>query len=326
MARQVKPSTGLYTASEAIKKLKMPQATFHNYVKTGKIKKVTMPGKTEGFYEKAYIDKMAEAQELFALQYAAAPAEFSVAKPDDVQGIYDVMAKFWGMLYIPTVEQRLAWYQVNPEIDYVVKREGIVTGYITLLPLKPETMQKLMAGEIGTKDLQPTDILPFTPGNPLECWLGLAVKPGVFRQETYGIYLISGMLKKIQELAERGINIAKLYAKSETPDGIRMSKHMGFEDITPSPNQMPRQFVLDLETSESPYAESYREILSKGTQSGYKAETAQRPGVKTLSAHRNQHKTDSNFDSKQERENKPRKTPANTSAREKPVASTSDKT
>lgn len=285
MARQVKPASGLYTAGEAIKKLRMPQATFHNYVKTGKIKKVTMPGKTEGFYEKAYIDKMAEAQELFALQYAAAPAEFSVAKPDDMSGIYDVMAKFWGTLYIPTVEQRLTWYQINPEFDYVVKREGIVTGYITLLPLKHEIMKKLMAGEIGTKDLQPNDILPFTPGNPLECWVGLAVKPGVFRQEAYGIYLISGMLKKIQELAGRGITIARLYAKSETPDGIRMSKRIGFEDITPSPNQMPRQFILDLEISDSTYAKKYREILSKSKnkQNGHNARPSVRPKKRTAS-------------------------------------------
>ncbi len=261
MARQKKPARGLYTAGEAIKKLKMPQATFHNYVKAGKIKKIVQPGNIEGFYEKAYIDRMAEARELFALQYASEPITFSTATTDDIQGIYDVMAKFWGILSLPSVENRSSWYQVNPEIDYVVKREGIVTGYITLLPLKPETMKKLMAGEIGTKELQPSDILPFTPGVPLECWVGLAVKPGVFKPESYGIRLISGMLEKLRELAKNNINIAKLYAKSETPDGIRLSKHAGFEDITPPPNQMPRQFVLDLETSNSSYAEEYRKIL-----------------------------------------------------------------
>ena len=268
MARQKKPAKGLYTAGEAIRKLKMPQATFHHYVKTGKIKKVTMPGKTEGFYEKAYIDKMAEASELFALQYASEPATFSVATSDDVQGIYDVMVSFWGMLNVPPVKTRLSWYQVNPEFDFVVKREGIITGYITLLPLKHEPMIKLMEGEIGTKDLQPSDILPFMPGIPLECWIGTAVKPGVHRPEVYGIRLISGMLKKIKELAEKGIIIKKLYAKSETPDGIRLSQHLGFEDLTPSPTKLPRQFVLNLETSDSPYAQEYREAL-KSSQNGH---------------------------------------------------------
>ena len=269
MARQRKPARGLYTASEAIKKLKMPQATFHHYVKIGKIRKITQPGKTEGFYEKAYIDKMAEASELFALQYASDPITFSVATADDIPGIYDVMAKFWGILGLPSVETRLGWYQINPEIDYVVKREGVVTGYITLLPLKHEAMKQLMDGEIGTKDLQPGDIKPFTQNVPLECWVGTAVKPGIYKPETYGVRLISGMLNKIKELAENGVNITKLYAKSETPDGIRLSRHLGFEDVTPSPNKMPRQFVLDLETSDSPYAQEYREVF-KHRQNGRK--------------------------------------------------------
>ncbi len=281
MAKQTKPASGLYTAKEAIKKLRMPQATFHHYVKIGKIKKIVQPGKTEGFYEKSYIDKMAEASELFALQYAVEAATFSVATPEDVQGIYNVMVGFWGMLYVPTVEQRLSWYQINPEIDYVVKREGIVTGYITLLPLQHETMKKLMAGEIGTKDLQPSDVLPFTSGVPLECWIGLAVKPGVFKPENYGIHLISGMLRKLTELAGNHVTIAKLYAKSETPDGIRLSRHAGFEDITPSPNQMPRQFVLDLETSDSPYAAEYREVLKSHQNGQQTAITERKPNIKT---------------------------------------------
>src|SRR5438874_8469742 len=109
MARQKKPTKGVYTAREAIKKLKMPQATFHHYVKTGKIKKITEPGRTEGFYEKAYIDKMAEASELFAIQYASDPATFSVATPDDIQGIYDVIASLWGTLFTTPVQTRLGW-------------------------------------------------------------------------------------------------------------------------------------------------------------------------------------------------------------------------
>jgi myo-inositol-1(or 4)-monophosphatase len=83
MPKQPKAPAGLYTASQAIKKLRMPATTFHNYVRAGKIKKIVPPGRSEGYYEQAYIDEMAQASELFVLQYAAEPAIFSVATPED---------------------------------------------------------------------------------------------------------------------------------------------------------------------------------------------------------------------------------------------------
>src|SRR5579875_3871851 len=105
------PSKNLYTASEAIKRLRMPPSTFHYYVKTGKIKKITPPGRKEGYYEKAYIDALARANELFLIAYAEEPATFSVATPEDVPGIYEVSASLWGELKATPVAKRLEWYK-----------------------------------------------------------------------------------------------------------------------------------------------------------------------------------------------------------------------
>src|SRR6266849_3523783 len=116
MPKQSKAPAGLYTASQAIKKLRMPPTTFHNYVREGKIKKITPPGRTEGYYEKVYIDKMARASELFAIQYAAEPATFSVATPEDAQGTYEVVASLWGTLNTTPIETRLKWYDANSAI------------------------------------------------------------------------------------------------------------------------------------------------------------------------------------------------------------------
>lgn len=262
MPKISKAPSGLYTASEAIKKLNMPQATFHYYVKTGKIKRVMPPGRSEGYYEKAYIDQMAEANQLFAIQYASQPTTFSVATTEDLEGIYRVMVSFWGSLYVPTVEERLSWYKVNPQIDYVVKKENIVTGYVTLLPLKSDTMKKLMNGEIGTKNLTPPDILPFSPDTPLDCWVGIAVKPGVYQPEKYAIRLLMGILKVMEELAKKGIVIKRLWAKSETPDGIRLCSNLGFTELEPESNKLPRKFVLDLETTDLPQLKQYKRVVT----------------------------------------------------------------
>ena len=269
MARQRKPAKGLYSASEAIAKLRMPQATFHHYAKIGKIKKVTMPGKSEGFYEKAYIDQMARASELFAIQYATDQTEFVAAAPEDAQGIFEVIASLWGTLFTTPIATRLSWYQKNPAIDYVVKKEGIIAGYITIMPLKHEVIEQLMKGEIRGWDIRPDDILPFTPGEPLECYTGIAVRAGVYRPERYGMRLLMGIMEVMRDFAKQGIFIKKLYAVSDTPDGVKLSRDLGFEEKQPAEKSTFRQFILDLETSDSPYAREYRaayEAATKGLQ------------------------------------------------------------
>jgi len=204
---------------------------------------------------------MAEASELFAIQYASDPATFSVATTEDVQGIYDVIASLWGTLFTTPVQTRLSWYQSNPEIDYVVKQEGIVTGYITIMPLKHETIEQLMQGKIRGWDIKPDDVLPFTPGEPLECFTGIAVRAGVYKPEKYGMRLLTGILQTFREFAKKGIFIKKIYAVSDTPDGVKLSRDLGFEESPPAPNSSFRQYILDLETSDLPYAKEYQDLL-----------------------------------------------------------------
>jgi hypothetical protein len=261
-----KAPEGYYTASEAIKRLNMPKTTFHHYVKIGKIKKKIPYGRKEGYYEKSYIDKMAEASQLYAIQYAEEPTTFSVATPEDVQGIYQVVTSLWGALSATPVEKRLEWYKSNPEIDYVVKHEGIVTGYLSIMPLKHEIIEQLMSAKIRGWDIKPEDILPFTPGMELECYVGAAVRAGLHDSKKYGMRLISGAIKVLKDLAQRGIIIKKMYGVSDTPDGIRLSRGLGFEEAPPAPGSTFRQFVLDLETSQSPFVQEYREILKRGQQ------------------------------------------------------------
>jgi hypothetical protein len=256
---------GYYTAKEAIKRLNMPATTFHHYVRMGKIKKKVPYGHKEGFYEKAYIDKMAQAAQLYAIEYAEDPATFSVATPEDVPGIYEVLVSLWGTLNATTNETRLSWYQVNPEMDYVVKQEGIVVGFVSLKPLTHDAIERYMAGEIQPKDLRPSDILPFTPGIPLECEVGTAVRAGVYEPKKYGMRLLAGAIETFKSFARRGIIIKRLYTQSSTPDGIRLCHGLGFEDVTQSPNKVPRQFILDLETSNSPFAKEYRDLLTRHT-------------------------------------------------------------
>ena len=258
-----KAPRGLYTASEAIKRLNMPPTTFHNYVKTGRIKKVVPPGRTEGYYEKAYIDKMARASQLFAIQYAEDPSTFSVASVEDIQGIYDVIASLWGALYTTPVETRLSWYKSNPEIDYVVKKEGVITGYTSIMPLKHDVLEKLMSGQLRGWEIKAEDVLPFTPDVPLECYTGIAIRAGIYKQEKYGMRLLLGLIDTLKDMGKKGILIKKLYAVSDTPDGIKLSRDLGFEEYPPAPGSTFKQYILDTETAQTPFVKEYRQALEE---------------------------------------------------------------
>jgi len=258
-----KAPAGLYTAREAINRLHMPPATFHNYVKEKKIKKITPIGRSEGYYEKAYIDRMAEAKELLAIQYAADSSTFGRATEEDMQGIYDVMVSLWGTINVTPVETRISWMRANPDMDYVVKKEGVVVGYVTIKPYKNGVMDKIIKGEMLAKDVKPSDILPFIPGTPLECLIGTAVRAGVYQPEKYGMRLIGGAIKVFKGFAQKGFVIAKLYANSETPDGIKLCNELGFKDITSESNRTPRRFLLDFTTSGEPLVQEYKKILAE---------------------------------------------------------------
>ncbi len=258
-----KAPEGLYTAKEAIRRLHMPPATFHNYVKEGKIKKIMPVGRREGYYEKAYIDRMAEATELFAIQYASETSTFGKATEQDMQGIYQVMVSLWGTINVTSVETRILCMQANPDMDYVIKKEGIVVGYVTIKPYKKGIMNKIVEGDMLARDVSPNDILPFISQTPLECLVGTAVRAGVYQPEKYGMRLISGAIKVFRDFAEKGVVISKLYANSETPDGIKLCRDLGFKDITLESNKTPRRFLLDFATSETPFVQEYQRLLKK---------------------------------------------------------------
>ncbi len=225
-------------------------------------------------------------------------ATFAVAKPEDAQGIYEVIASLWGTLHTTPVQTRLSWYQKNPEIDHIVKQEDEVTGYVTIMPMKHEAIEKLIAGKIRGWDIKPDDILPFMPGVPLECYTGIAVKAGVNKPKEYGMRLLSGILNTMRSYAKKGIVITKLYAVSDTPNGVKLSRDLGFEEEQPAPGSTFNQYVLDLEKSESPFAVEYRELLTKSKAKNLLGENTKQSGSKKRQ----------NKDSRLVRENRSEKT------------------
>ncbi len=264
MVKTPKPPRNFYTASQAAQKLGMPKTTFHTYVKQGKIKRVVPPGRTEGFYLKREIDKLVRARELFILEYASEPSTFARATDEDIKGIHDLCVSLFGITETASYETLLSWHKKNPRTYYVVKQEGIVTGYIGFLYLNEEVTQHIMSETVpGVPVPSSTEVLPFIPGKPLHgLWVGLAVRPGLpsTQAKLNGRHLIIGGIEVLETLAREGMPVKKLYATARTGDGIKLSRKLGFQE-TIYPDDPLIRYELDLERSDSPLLNEYKRLV-----------------------------------------------------------------
>lgn len=268
MGRTSTPPKGFYTAAQAIKRLHMPRSTFYDMVDRGQIKKITPPNKTDGFYLKDDVDRIAKAQEAFILQYATDTTTFEVAQESDIEGIAELNAELFGGNKSTRYDLRMAQYKSNKEIFHVLKQDGIIVGYIGAFPLKQEAIDKIMSGvseaRFRVEVLSPENIVPFKPGEAENIFLIIGAKQGLAKSKIYGSRLIGGSIELLERLAKKGIFIKKAYATSRTQDGIRMCKGMGFKQINPKDEEDNLlRFELDLATTTNPLFKDYRRFAEQ---------------------------------------------------------------
>ena len=277
MVKTVHASTGTYTAAEAAKRLGMPKTTFHNYVRSGKIKKFVPPGQIEGHYSKIEIDKLAQARELFILLNSIEPITFERASSEeDIRGIYDLSVAIYGIGGTPSYHERLKIWHTNPRVYYVVKQEYIVVGYISLIWLQDEALRLLMgptpkqpriteAGAGIYSIISSENVRPFTPGTPIDSlFISLGVRPGMSNteQRSYSFKLLRDTISLLEDFAEQDMPIRKIYATSERTDGIRLARKLGMQETKYEGDTIIR-LELDLETSENPLLKDYRELVKQ---------------------------------------------------------------
>jgi hypothetical protein len=276
MAKVSKAPPAFYSASQAIRRLGINRGTFFDHVKKGKIQKIIPPGASEGYYRKEEIDAMAQAKELFLLQYSIAPRKFERANTEeDIRGIYDLCVAAYGISNTPSLEERLDEWKQLPEAYYVVKQESIVVGYISLFWFTDEALADLMTPRQHQTSLTVDVMRPFIPGQPIDhLFVSLAVRPGLTneQQRKHGFKLLRDTIQVLESLAQRGMPVRKLYATSRTTDGIKLARDMDMKE-TKYPNDPTLRFELDLEYAKTPLAREYQRVV-KACKAASKAETA----------------------------------------------------
>jgi hypothetical protein len=261
-----KAPPGFYTAQEAARRLGWNIYTFRYYVRTGKIKRHVPPLRKEGYYDKREIDKLASETALFLHTFEEKDTtQTRVARLEDAQGVVEVLTnRGWKTA---TAEQRKSWYKVNPFVDFIAITDGKVSGYIHAAPYTPEALEDMMAVRKRSWDILPQDIIPYQSGHTYDLYVGIATVEDITNHtQRVGFPLIAGFFAFLEELAEKQIYIRRLYAVSAEEPGQKLSSKIGFiRQEVPGDYLLPdwHRYMLDLETSDSHFAQLYREVIQQ---------------------------------------------------------------
>ena len=255
-----------YSAKEAQEILGMTYSALRNQVITGNVRKVFPPGKRQAQYVREDVDKLKNELDAFFISKAhveSGPAKFVKATIEDMpEAVALADAVFGGHNTIP-IEKRVEWLKKNPDIDFLVKQEGQLIGYASLVPWAPATIDDLLTQKRFAKDLTADDILTYTPGVPIDIYgMAIGVLPGFNRpkKREVGMILLLGIKDFLIELGHRKVIIRSIKAHSTKPDGIKLMKHAGFTEVESSIKGM-HDFIVDVETSGISFIMKYKEAL-----------------------------------------------------------------
>lgn len=253
-----------YTASEARQHLGMDVGAFYYLIETGKIKRLTPPGKKRGFYSKHQIEKLA-IERLKRVHIEGEPGPtFMKATLDDIDEEYELATLMLNGNAAYGVPTHKAWLGKNACTNFIVRDQGRLVAFMLVLPVKPRTIKRWINGEIREWEIGAEDILPYTPVSPVECIIMSMVTTADVdkrKRREYGLRLIRGFLHFLHELAAQGTTITKFYAISATPEGFAILKKASFEEKGQIGKRV--MFELDPTTSHTRMAQAYTAVLKR---------------------------------------------------------------
>jgi hypothetical protein len=266
-----KENRNYYTMAQVKKILGISNDALYNYVENGALERVIPPGKKQGLYWRSQVDQLARDLQVFLSTREERKTTFRKAEKADMPACQEVF-----MTSNPRVQQqrtispetilktRLSWLDRNPDLFYVVEHDGEIVGFTSIIPLEPEKIKEILDSSNPIMNIVPEEIDEFKPGKPLHVYIAtMRTKPNISRlqKRSYGVRLIGGLISTILDLLEKEVNIRTFYAKSESVDGIRVLKHMGFSEI-PSITES-KNYILEMNNEGKATLEKYKHFIEE---------------------------------------------------------------
>lgn len=253
-----------YAAQKAQEVLGMTYSAVRNQVIAGNITAKIPKGKRQMYYRAKDVDELARELNVFTIHRKNKPTQFERLKTrEEMEQCQEISQALFGVGR-DEVDNRMKIFGKNSETYYILKDENQVVGYTAIWPVKPEKLNTLLAQTLPV-EISPEDIEVFESGKVINIYISvIGVKPCFTKEEKhcYGARLISGLIGVIVNLGERGIPLGSIAARSNTPDGIRLMKGIGFTEIEPLTPER-RTFVINMKESGIPFVMKYKEKFRK---------------------------------------------------------------
>lgn len=251
-----------YKAREAQEKLGMTYSGLRYQVLVGNLKSVVPPNGKQAVYIKDEVDQLARALRAFMEEKRDSPAKLvKITTRDEMKECQEISQTLFGVGR-HLVDERMKLLEKNPDTYRALKDKDQIVGCFSMMPLKPGRIGEILKQAIPVMT-SADDLVNFDEEKDIDLYLQMiAVSPSftLLERRIYGSRLISGMIELIIDFGKRGIKIGTIAARSNTSDGIRLMRHMGFTEVEKATPER-RTFVIDVKASGIPYLLEYKNAL-----------------------------------------------------------------
>lgn len=251
---------GYYTSAEVMQRLGITQEMLYTYVRSGRLTKVIPPGRKQAVYDKKQVDELVAEMEEFLVVSDRMPAIFSKARPEDM----DDLAKLINALFDhwPNVEYWKEYLRRNPDIGYLLRVEDQIVGCAFIFPLPANRIADILSYEGTPAPILPEEIHPYVPGVPYHLYIrsvGILPRISKIDKRIWGARLLSHLRTVFVDFGKRGIDVRTIWSRSNTVDGIRILRHLGFTEVPSSTTS--HNFLIDVKYSGLPIIQQYKDAL-----------------------------------------------------------------
>lgn len=252
-----------YTASQAMEVMGVTEGMFYNFIRNGDLEGIKLPGRKQSVYEKSKVNQLARELKAFIITKPKIASTFTRAAEEDILDCAKISDAHFNGLHFD-VEKQKEWLRKNPDTTYVVKQEGKVVGYVLLLPLDADKIERMLKGLESSLDIVTSEVKQFERGKAYNIYMAsIAISPSVtlVEKRTYGARLVGGILGVLVDLGKRGIILETIVARSSKPDGIRLLRGMGFTEVLSTTGM--KNFTIDVEKSGIKEIVEYKQALKQ---------------------------------------------------------------
>lgn len=272
---RLQPPSGFMTGKQAQERLEVSDTLLRRFVKEKKLGKYgPAGGKHQPFYKESEVEALWHSRQVFEPEEEIPAkrdwknnptATFGIANEKDLAAVIDIDRRTFDEP-AASLEVCRKWYKKNPATFMVLKNdEGIVRGYASLVPMQKSLIKQFIHDQLSGENITADMIDEYLPGKPLHLYvMAIAVDPSVSTAEKrrYGQHMINGLFTFLFELANRGVEIESITARSHKKDGINLLLKMGFTWLR-SPVEGHQLFYVNIPKSGLPFFLKYSSLLAR---------------------------------------------------------------